>query len=113
MRSGCPAWRHADDDDYRAKADQEVEAGPLPDSGRRRDDGADHQIYPPDGVVRQYPQPGARGVSSGRRGKARRGAYRTAGGYRRRTARQPAAEAQRSEEHTTELQSLMRTSYAV
>ena len=32
----CPARRHADHDDHRPEADQEVEAGPLPDPRRGR-----------------------------------------------------------------------------
>ena len=56
--------------------------------------GTDHQIYAPNGLVGQYPEPRARGLSPGRGRKARRGAYRTARGYRRRTYRKPAAEAQ-------------------
>ena len=32
----CPAGRHADPDDHRPEADQEIEAGPLPDPRRRR-----------------------------------------------------------------------------
>ena len=49
-----------------------------------------HQI----GVFGQYPQPRARSVPAGRGGKARRHAYRTARGYRRRIYRFAAAEAQ-------------------
>src|SRR6185369_11607417 len=40
-----PTRRHADDDDYRPKADQNVEAGPLPNSRRSRHDAADHEIH--------------------------------------------------------------------
>ena len=43
----CPAGRHADDDDHRPEADQELQAGPLPDPGRRRHDAAAHQVHPP------------------------------------------------------------------
>ena len=32
----CPARRHADADDHRPEADQEIEAGPLPDPRRGR-----------------------------------------------------------------------------
>ena len=80
----CPARRHADADDHRAEADQEIEAGPLPDPRRGRDDGADHQVHPPARRDRQHPQPGARGLSPGRGGEARRGPSRAPRGHRRR-----------------------------
>ena len=83
---GClrPTRRHADADDHRAEADQEIEAGPLPDPRRRGDDGADHQVRPPARQRRQHPQPRARGDPAGRGGEARRGPPRTARGHRRR-----------------------------
>ena len=69
-----PARRHADPDDHRAEADQEIEAGPLPDPRRGRHDAADHQIHAPARLGRQHPEPRARGVSAWprRRSPARR-----------------------------------------
>src|SRR3546814_7315419 len=53
---------------------------------------------------------GARETGPLRGGRRRRGPANTAGRYR---ARAPGADQPRSEEHTSELQSLMRISYAV
>ena len=50
-----PARRHADADDHRPEADQEVQAGPLPDPRRGRHDGADHQVHPPARLGGQHP----------------------------------------------------------
>ena len=55
----CTIGRYADDDDHRAETDQKIETGPVPDTRRCGDDGADHQIHAPDGVIGQYPEPRA------------------------------------------------------
>lgn len=82
--------RHADADDHRAEADQEVQAGPLPDPRRGRHDAAADQVHPPTGLRRQHSLAGPRGVPPGRGREARRGAPGAAGGHRRRADRQPA-----------------------
>ncbi len=90
----CAAGRHADDDDHRPEADQEVEAGPLPDPRRRRHDAADHQIYPPARFVGQHPLPRPRGLPARRGGEAGRGPSRASRGHCRRAYRIAAAAAQ-------------------
>ncbi len=42
------ARRHAHDDDHRAEADQDQQAGAVPDHRRRRHDAAAHQVHPSD-----------------------------------------------------------------
>ncbi len=79
----CDAGRNADDDDHRAEADQEIEAGPVPDPRRGRDDGADHQVYSPACRGRQHSEPRARGLSPGRGRKARCRPPRISRGHRR------------------------------
>src|SRR5690606_9900346 len=54
-RGICTAWRHADSDGYRTKADQKVEAGPLPDTRRGRRDDAVDQVHPSARQRRQHP----------------------------------------------------------
>ncbi len=90
----CAIGRHADADDHRPEADQEIEAGPLPDPRRRRHDGADHQVHPPARQRRQHPEPGARGLPPRRGGEAGRHPYRIPRGYRRGEDGIGAAEAQ-------------------
>ena len=57
--------RYADDDDHRPKADQEVQAGPLPDHRCVRHDGPHHQVHPPVRLGRQHPGPHARSLPPG------------------------------------------------
>ncbi len=90
-----PAGRHADDDDHRPEAHQEIQARPLPDPRRRRDDGADHQIHPPAGLRRQHSLAHSRGFPAGRGREAGSGPPRASRGCRRRADGEYAAGSQR------------------
>src|SRR3546814_6239147 len=100
----------------RAAAEARARAVPVRrlDRGRDRPGADEHAGIPPLG--RAHRRPGAARPDGVRPRSRRRRALAGYGGRRARDARQAAARRTavlRSEEHTSELQSLMRTSYAV